>query len=341
MDFDVLAFIGRFQPFHNGHKAVVEQALTRAKKVAIVLGSHDQPRNPRVPFTTAERVEMISAVFPQEVADGRIQFVPVVDHTYNMDRWIASVQAGVSVVANRPFTPDPVRIGLIGHSKDASSFYLKSFPTWESIEVANVEGINATDIRKDFFGGWIDGVGIDVPDGVFQWLQEFEDTASYEQVKEEIAFVTDYKRQWIKAPYPPTFQTTDAIVTQSGHVLLIQRRAAPGKGLWALPGGYLEQDETLMDGMLRELREETRIALSEETLRRCIRSWRTFDDPNRSPRGRTITTAYRIELRDETSLTKVKGGDDAAKAKWVPLSQVSRAAMFEDHYDILVSMGVI
>jgi bifunctional NMN adenylyltransferase/nudix hydrolase len=103
----------------------------------------------------------------------------------------------------------------------------------------------------------------------------------------------------------------------------------------------LDQDETMLNGMLRELREETRIALSEETLRRCVRSWRTFDDPHRSPRGRTVTTAFRIELRDETSLTKVKGGDDAAKARWVPLSQVSRAAMFEDHYDILVSMGVI
>ena len=153
MEFNTLAFIGRFQPFHNGHKAVVDSALTRADRVAIIIGSHEQARNARNPLSTQERIDMISAVYPTEVADGRIQFVPMVDHTYNMDRWIAAVQAAVNTVAFTPFSPDPVKIGLIGHAKDATSFYLKSFPTWGSVAVANVRGINATDIRDAFFEG--------------------------------------------------------------------------------------------------------------------------------------------------------------------------------------------
>ena len=154
MDYDVLAFIGRFQPFHMGHKAVVDEALKRAKKVALVLGSHDQPRNVRNPFTTAERIDMISAVYPDEVATGRIVFVPQADWTYSLDRWIMETQAKVTQVANTPYTPDPVNIGLIGHSKDHTSFYLTSFPSWGSEEVKNVSGIDATAIRSQLFSGY-------------------------------------------------------------------------------------------------------------------------------------------------------------------------------------------
>ncbi len=147
MQYDVLTFIGRFQPFHLGHKFVVDTALRRSKKVALVIGSDQQPRTARNPFTTKERIEMISAVYPEEVAQQRLFFCPQVDHTYNMDRWIGGVQSSAMTVANTPFTPDPVRTGLIGHSKDHSSFYLKAFPTWDHEEVPNFENIHATDIR--------------------------------------------------------------------------------------------------------------------------------------------------------------------------------------------------
>lgn len=340
MDFDVLAFAGRFQPFHNGHKAVVDEALRRAKKVAIVLGSHDQPRNTRNPFTTAERIEMISAVYPDEVRAGRIAFVPQIDYRYNDDRWIAGVQTGVTTVANTPFTPDPVRIGLIGHSKDQTSFYLKCFPMWGSIEVPNHDGIDATTIRRALFDRTFDADIISVlPGPVFDWIAAWYDKSSAAlTVRDEFDFISKYKMQWASAPYAPTFHTVDAVVVQSGHILLVERGAMPGKGLWALPGGFLDQGERLVDGAVRELVEETRIALSEETLRRCITKQRTFDDPNRSQRGRTITTAFMFELRPDVKLTKVKGADDAAKAKWVPLAEVKRSVMFEDHFDIISEM---
>jgi bifunctional NMN adenylyltransferase/nudix hydrolase len=336
MDFDVLAFAGRFQPFHNGHKAVVDEALCRARKVALVLGSHDQPRDTRNPFPTAERIEMITSVYPDEVAAGRIAFVPVTDYRYNDQKWIAGVQTGVTMVANTPFTPDPIRIGLIGHSKDHTSWYLKAFPMWGSIEVPNKDGIDATTIRDQFFqkSGEIRNVSRPVE----EFLRRFETTKEMEVLRREYEFIRDYRKQWAAAPYAPTFLTVDALVIQSGHILLVKRGALPGKGLWALPGGFLEQTETLVDGAVRELMEETQINLSEETLKRCITRQRVFDDPNRSQRGRTVTTAFLFELRPDVKLTKVKGGDDAAKAKWVPLSEVKRSMMFEDHFDIISEM---
>lgn len=339
MDFDVLAFAGRFQPFHNGHKAVVDEALERAKKVALVLGSHDQPRNTRNPFTTAERIEMISAVYPDEVAAGRIAFVPQIDYRYNDDRWIAGVQSGVTAVAHAKYTPDPVKIGLIGHSKDQTSFYLKCFPSWGSIEVPNFEGIDATKIRKSYLDlGISPAIVPHMPQGVTRFLHRFEASGAFHELRAENEFINTYRQQWAAAPYAPTFHTVDAVVVQSGHVLLVKRGAMPGKGLWALPGGFLEQSEKLVDGAVRELVEETMIALSEETLRRCITRSQVFDDPHRSQRGRTITTAFLFELRPDVKLTKVKGADDAAKAKWVPLSEVKRSVMFEDHFDIISEM---
>lgn len=341
MHYDVLAFIGRFQPFHNGHKKVVDTALEQAKKVAIVLGSHDQPRNTRNPFTTAERIEMISAVYPNEVAEGRIMFVPQVDHTYNLERWIAGVQTGVSTVANTPFTPDPVNIGLIGHSKDHTSFYLKSFPTWGNIEVPNVERIDATTARSFYFhkhinrNGYLNAM---VPDQVAAWLDGFRRSEGFELITSELAHVHDYKSQFADLKYPPTFHTVDAVVVQSGHVLLVKRRAEPGKGLWALPGGFLDQSETLEEGMLRELREETRIGVPLPVLRGSIQKHEVFDDPHRSARGRTITTAYHVDLQDREELPEIKGSDDAEKARWVPLSEVRRNMLFEDHYDIIETL---
>ena len=339
MDYDVLAFIGRFQPFHMGHMAVVDEALKRAKKVALVLGSHDQPRNTRNPFTTAERIEMITAVYPNEVANGRIVFVPQADWTYSLDRWIMETQAKVTQVANTPFTPDPVKIGLIGHSKDHTSFYLKSFPMWDSVEVENVNGIDATSIRSGFFD--LTGEVRDIPVPVIDWLRDFQDTPAFDQIAAEMEFVKTYKKQFASMPYPPTFNTVDAVVVQSGHVLLVRRGAEPGKGLWALPGGFLDQNETLLDGAIRELREETRISVPDPVLRGSVKGQRTFDDPHRSQRGRTLTTAFMIRLQDRTDLPKIKGSDDADKAAWVPLADLKRNMMFEDHYDIIAEMADI
>lgn len=343
MTYDVLTFIGRFGPFHAGHKSVVDQALQESKKVAIVIGSDQQPRTARNPFTTQERIDMITMCFPEEVAQGRIHFAPQVDHTYAMDRWIAGVQSSVSSISQKPFNPDPVTLGLIGHSKDASSFYLKSFPTWDSVEVPNYRGVNATDIRAVLFTtgvpeNTVGTVFSFVPEPVQEWLRDWQKTDAFFEVKEEFDFIQRYKAEWEAAPYPPTFYTADAVVVQAGHVLLVKRKLAPGKGLWAMPGGFVNQDENSREAAVRELYEETKIKVPKKVLSGSIRSWRLFEDPYRSQRGRTITMAYKFELPDSAELPKVKGTDDAEKAQWVPIANLTREAMFEDHYDILSNM---
>jgi bifunctional NMN adenylyltransferase/nudix hydrolase len=332
MKYDVLVFIGRFQPFHNGHKAVINSAIEQAKEVIVVVGSSFAARNTRNPFTFDERRQMIKAVFPQD----NVKVVPVSDYPYDDNKWVAAVQNVVHGAIS--WSPDPVRIGLIGHEKDGTSYYLKIFPTWGNVSVSNVDGINATDIRKDLFEGSSSLAYETMPDIAFTRMQHaFVSGSWFGTLFDEYAMVKKYKEAWKAAPFPPTFMTVDAVVVQSGHILLVKRGDMPGKGLWALPGGFLNQDEKMLDGAIRELKEETKIKVPVPVLKGSIKASKTFDAPNRSARGRTITQAFYIDLGFDDKLPKVKGSDDAEKAFWVPLNEVvaQRDRFFEDHFHII------
>lgn len=327
MKYDALVFIGRFQPFHNGHKAIVDAALDKAKEVIIVVGSSFAARNIRNPFTFEERKAMIKAEFPQD----NVKVVPVVDYPYDDNKWVAAVQSVVYGAIS--FTPDPIRIGLIGHEKDGTSFYLRIFPTWGNESVPNVNGIDATDIRNGMFErDYSSFIKYASPEVMKQSLSIIDANTV---LRDEYEMIKNYKKAWDAAPYPPTFVTTDTVVVQSGHVLLVKRGAMPGKGLWALPGGFLDQGETLLNGAIRELKEETKIKVPVPVLKGSIKDSKTFDHPNRSSRGRTITTAFYIDLGFDDKLPKVTGSDDAEKARWVPFNEVDRTQMFEDHFAIL------
>ena len=331
--YQYLVFIGRFQPFHCGHKAVIDEALKRADNVIMLIGSANLPRSLRNPFSVAERTAMIKGAYSDSDAD-RIHCVALDDALYNDTRWLKYVQAGVRSVTN-DLSAD---IGLIGHSKDSSSYYLSLFPNWASVSVPNYHNLSATPIRDSYLMGAMP-TPERTPESTRSVLNEFNNTPEYAQLHEEAGFIDKYKKQWESAPYPPTFMTADALVVQSGHILLVERRSMPGRGLWALPGGFLNPKETLFDACIRELREETRLKVPEPVLRGSFHSQHTFDDPYRSARGRTITQAFYLQLKnDAKGLPKVKGGDDAAEAFWLPLAELDAKMMFEDHYAIITKM---
>ncbi len=111
------------------------------------------------------------------------------------------------------------------------------------------------------------------------------------------------------------------------QVLLIKRANAPFKGSWALPGGFVEQHEDLPDACARELREETGI---EAAVMAQIGAW---GNPERDPRGRTLTVAYLAVLRP--SAVQARAGDDAAEVEWRPADDLPRLAF--DHADIVAA----
>lgn len=335
MSFDkpyhTLVLIGRFQPFHNAHLEIVKRATALCNQLIIITGSAKQPRTYKNPFTSNERRNMIkSATSGLSI---QIYVEENIDTIYNDQAWGTRIQGIVS----RYHTPG-TKIGVIGHKKDLSSSYLDMFPQWELEEVELIEPLNATDVRDLYFkrDANMNFIRSVVPDTTFDFLNEFRNTSEYEQIIREREFVESYKKQYASLQYAPVFVTTDAIVVQSGHILMIKRRSEPGKGLWALPGGYLNAntDKSLEDAMIRELREETGIKVPDPVLRGSIVQTKVFDAMDRDPRGRVITHAYHIELPDG-QLPKVKGMDDAEKAKFIPLSSVTSETCYSDHYDII------
>ena len=331
--YNTLVLIGRFQPFHTAHLLLASRATALTDKLIFICGSANQPRTYKNPFTFDERARMIKYATGGMLGTLTVDVEPNPDTIYNDQAWAVRVQA---LVAKHTKPGD--KIGIIGHRKDPSSFYLDMFPQWGFEEVELLEPLDATDIRDLYFKrdvnmNFIRNV---VPQTTFDFLNQFKDTPEYEQVIREREFVANYKKQYASLPYPPIFATADAVVIQSGHVLMIKRRAEPGRGLWALPGGYVNAntDRSVEDAMLRELREETLIKVPAPVLRGSIKSSKVFDAIDRSPRGRIITHAFHIVLPDG-ELPKVKGNDDAEKARWVPIAEVRSEECFEDHYEIL------
>lgn len=334
--YDILVLIGRFQPFHNAHLEIVKRATALTNHLVIITGSAYQPRTYKNPFTSRERERMI-----RDATAGlslNISINANVDTIYNDQAWAVRVQKIVSDAVYSAKGPGEFKIGIIGHKKDESSFYLDMFPQWEFVNVDQIEPLGATNIRDLYFKrdanmNFIKSV---VPETTVDFLNEFRKTLEYEQVIREREFVEKYKQQYASLPYPPVFVTTDAVVIQSGHVLMIKRRSEPGKGLWALPGGFLNAntDKSVEAAMLRELKEETGIKVPVPVLKGSIVRSKVFDAIDRSARGRTITHAFQIVLPDG-ELPKVKGQDDAEKARWVPIAEVKSQDCFEDHYEIL------
>lgn len=344
-EYDFLVFIGRFQPLHHGHLAVVQHGLAKADKLIVLLGSAFQPPSTRNPWNVEEREQMLRTCLGAE-DNRRVITAPLMDAPYNDEAWVRNVQATVQGLVTAHFA-QPHRkpsLGLIGHSKDHTSYYLKLFPQWGSVSVDNIGNLSSTPLREAFLQendgiAWLENSAAHVlPAPVREVLRQFATTPAFGEIAAEAGFVRQYRKAWDAAPYTPMFITVDAVVVQSGHILLIERKARPGKGLWALPGGFLDPHERVLEACLRELREETRLKVPAPVLKGSVRSQEVFDDPYRSARGRTVTHAFLIELEPAAELPKVKGGDDARQAFWVPLAELDPLKLFEDHYYIIQKM---
>jgi len=337
-------FIGRFQPFHNGHLNACEQALHRSGHIIILVGSAFSSRNIKNPFSWEERRSMISSALDAKKYNGQYTILPIRDYFYSDNAWVANIQKKVETIIG-----PTDKVFLCGRDKDATTYYLNLFPQWDFMPIMVDFPVDATGVRRAYFSEKLAGdfkstfkedrlAPINVPKSTLQFLKKFSKTKEYIRMREEASFIKKYKEDWSSAPYAPVFVTTDAVVVCGGHVLLVRRRDNPGKGLYALPGGFIQPDEPLEKGCLRELKEETRINVPKAVLTGCIKAKRVFDHPFRSLRGRTITHAFYIEL-NEKKLPKVKGEDDADKAFWLPLNEVinNMNKFYEDHFQIIES----
>ena len=357
----VYVYIGRFQMAHSGHEATIKHALENADRLVILVGSSELARDPKNPFTFAERHQVLDAMSSrlaqEEWAKGRsvkINILPIHDYVYNNSKWLKEVHEQVKSVTSSS------NIFITGCQKEAdeSTFYLNFFPQWKQdfidekqvfvnlnkgakheVAVYQKITINSTEMRNQFFS--TKQIPEELPEETKEFLEKFMHTKPivFDNLIGEFNFVQRYRAQMKEQlPYDNIpFLTGDSMVVCAGHVLLVKRRTFPGKGLYALPGGFFDawQDKDQVQTALRELKEETKIDVPLKVLEGSIRSVTEFGDFNRSLRWRIITKCTYIQLNDHT-LPKVKGSDDAEKAFWMPLGEIvqNRDKFFEDHYSI-------
>jgi len=128
--------------------------------------------------------------------------------------------------------------------------------------------------------------------------------------------------------YPRAALTVDAIVYCNDGtttcVLLIERGREPYQIKWALPGGFIEMDETLEQACIRELEEETGLKVD------TMQQFKAYDAIDRDPRHRTISVVFSVQLDKKR---EVKGNDDAVAAAWFSIDELPELAF--DHAEIL------
>ena len=348
---DYGVFIGRFQPLHLGHEHIIRDALDRVAKLIVLVGSANVARDPRNPFTFEEREQMLRGSFAYEMAQGRLVVEPLDDHLYSDTAWVAEAQRRVGDIILADANPDGVglhgtsdySVVLAGYGKDNTSYYLKLFPEWGSIQLdTNNSTFGATDVRERFFQRIPEVPHAALSKGVGEQLADFARGEEFKRLLAEREYLDAYPKEWGEGP----FVTADAVVVQAGHILLVERGQLPGKGLLALPGGFVNKHERIRDAAIRELREETAIADSKGQIPPAMLAsfiedsqTRVFDAPGRSLRGRIITHAFLFRMPERRDLAEVKGGDDAAHARWYRLGELRPEQMFEDHWSIIEQMA--
>lgn len=131
--------------------------------------------------------------------------------------------------------------------------------------------------------------------------------------------------------YPRPCVSADVVVIdkESKSVLLIQRKKDPFAGSWALPGGFMEMDESADRTAIRELEEETGLLVD------GVQQIGAYSAVDRDPRGRVVTVAF---LTFASQSDRVAAADDAADARWFPLAELPVLAF--DHATIIHDANV-
>ncbi len=332
--YKVAVIIGRHQISHAGHELLKRKALEVADQVIVILGSSFQARSPKNPFNWQEREEMVLSTLTENEKQ-RTFCCPIRDF-YNDEKWNAEVKRIVSEYSHQD-------VVLVGHKKagDKDTYYLDNFSDWAYIGIQSSYKINAAQIREVYFEAEDVDESLKVVNDLIlspvkSFLKAWSLKPEYTELTKEHKKIKQDKALWKGSPYDVIFSTADAIVKIENHVLLGKRKYHPGRGLWAIPGGFIEQHESVLHAALRELKEETQISLSNDVLMGCFKSVKVFDHPNRSCRGRFITHAHFFDLTGE-NIPDIQAADDLQEVAWIAIDKLNslEEQVFEDHFHVL------
>jgi bifunctional NMN adenylyltransferase/nudix hydrolase len=312
--------IGRFQvpggP-HEGHLHLISRIREVSDETLILFGSANRAPSLRNPFSFLERVREMSKHFPDVLC------APLNDYMYSDAQWKVDVVNTIEFIitqapATRGIPRADIEVTLYGHFKEGDD-YMHWFPQFKTQKIESEITVSGTEMRKshEFL----------LPPSVRADIKEYE--------RDEQRF-RDY-------PFPEALNINcgDAVLECLRHVLLVKRKFAPGAGTWALPGGHKNRNETFLECALRELGEETNVQIPKNVLMGSVVGTRLFDSPSRcngTPKS-TLAVHMLVQPTNDGKLPRVNGSDDAAEARWVPLTEVMNSYMlYDDHSDIISVM---
>jgi bifunctional NMN adenylyltransferase/nudix hydrolase len=322
---------GRFLLPSDGHLALVRDALALAPRCTVAVLRAFLAPSPANPFPWQQRVQWLrDALTPDERA--RVGIVPLREH-WDEERLVRQVRAAAGTKAG-----DEVAWVTGSPPVDALdlppgwSFVAPSGPDPDAVLVPWLHSLYAADDPAPVLAKPSAVLPARVAADLAAWTRE----PAFATIRDDWRQIAHERRQWSVAPYPVVLATVDAVVQAGGHVLLIRRGRSPGKGLWALPGGFLEPAEAMLHATLRELMEETGLPVSMRDMRQALRGQQVFTHPERSQRGRILTHTFHFDL-GPIAPPPVQGADDAASAQWMPIEQLVsiETQLHDDHFHML------
>lgn len=322
-------YIGRFQPIHNGHMAIIEKTTKMMKEndsFTIIIGSADQERTIRNPLTIEERkktIEIATEGMP-------VKIDTINDSPYDYDEWIRQLAAklfGYHCFWHHSTFENITIVGMEGveeYVKRLNNIVGKG--TCKSIVFTEQDtniNIHSTKIRENT-DAWFNDLFM--PTKVVDYLRSI--TPDFVDIIKNINKVADDYAKSCNVKYNTCFMTVDNVVYTADKVLLIRRK---DNGKYAIPGGFAEPYQTMKQNALRELEEETSLTLNDVILdKEPILIDAPFRDPRSSKKVNLISMVYSWNCKNPDN---VKAADDAADAMWVDFKEISNMRPSEFHAD--------
>ena len=317
-------YIGRFQPIHNGHMAIIEKTTKMMKEndsFTIIIGSADQERTIRNPLTIEERkktLEITTEGMP-------VKIDTINDSPYDYDEWIRQLAA--KLFKDYSAFGNTTIVGMEGVEEYVKRLndivgkdVCKSIVFTEQDTNTN---IHSTKIRENT-DAWFNDFFM--PTKVVDYLRSI--TPDFVDIIKNINKIADDYAKSCNVKYNTCFMTVDNVVYTADKVLLIRRK---DNGKYAIPGGFAEPCQTMKQNALRELEEETGLTEKDIVFKKePILIDAPFRDPRSSKKVNLISMVYSWNCKNPDN---IKVADDAADAMWVDFKEIENMRASEFHAD--------
>lgn len=317
--------IGRFQPMHNGHKALIKKSMETCEKTLVLVGSPNKPTSYKNPLTIEERLSIVTDVSSEFAGDILIKELP--DHPQD-GVWMADIISRIVDVTD-DCPPHEVIIYTAEKDKD---FYESHF-IYPVVPLAS-EDLSATDVRELYYDTNVPLVLLKdmIPQETMILLAAIEDTDRYTDLRKEYysckaGLATATLAHAFNNPIEPVCH---AAVIHKNKLLLVKRKSLRGNGQWAIPGGFLEKGESTKDGALRELFEETGVSLEG---RNAAQIACTVEENLDDLSVRTLGINYLFVVAEEESIDVFLDDNECSDYKWVPMGDIleEKEILFYNH----------